>query len=417
MSNITNYTPPAPGAFAPTCTTGAGPRRGVVARGPGFAYLMTATALGCIWLSYILGAIFAPDMVTGSQHQHFQIAAVIGWPFAAIAAGMVVTAALHGIRAKATDKAPWTMLGVGVGAIWLAVMFVTVFAPVWVTGTDPDRIPGWVWLGPTAGVILTWILCKFVKTASFEPAKWEPGPATTWPTVRSRSSWFAVLPVVALLAVFTAQPADGNGHGGQRWDVARDFRIAPNQVNPSPDRWGNTAAWSYLYSPTGEQDPAAYKLLPNFGTDKFDVQGLESWWGTNVSNNDDDLPAVGINATGHEVSTPAAPSVHWPAGEVLVHPWRGQPVVIGWRSPVVGSVFVTGQVSLAQQPNCGDGIDWAFDRGANVLAHGTIQLLQTNSWHLRTHLSRGESLYLVVAPRANIFCDSTLVDLTITRGQ
>lgn len=237
-------------------------------------------------------------------------------------------------------------------------------------------------------------------------------------SLRNRSGWFAVLPVVALLAVSTTQSTGGNGHGQPRWNVAQDFRIAPNQANPSPDGMGDPAVWSYLYSPTGQQNPAAYQPLPGFDTDKLDVQGLESWWGTNISIDEDDLlPAVGINATGHEVSPPVDPGVHWPTGAVLVHPWWGQPVVIGWRSPVSGNVFVTGNVSLAQQPNCGDGIDWALDLGANVLARGTIQQLQRNSWHLRVHLAKGQSLYLVVAPRANIFCDSTLVGLTITRGQ
>jgi len=144
---------------------------------PGIAYLMTGIALGSIWLSYILGAIFGPDMITGAQHQHFNSNAGIGWIFSAIATGLVVTAALSGIRAKVTDKAPWTMLGLGASAIWLAVMFVSVFAPVWVTGTDPDSIPFWAGLSVIAGLILTWILCRFVKTASFEVA------STTTPTV------------------------------------------------------------------------------------------------------------------------------------------------------------------------------------------------------------------------------------------
>ena len=94
-----------------------------------------------------------------------------------------MTAALQGIRAKVTDKAPWTMLGLGVGAIWLAVMFVSIFAPVWVTGTDPDRIPFWAGFSAIAGIILTWILCRFVKTASFESAESMVGSTTTTPTV------------------------------------------------------------------------------------------------------------------------------------------------------------------------------------------------------------------------------------------
>jgi Short C-terminal domain len=148
-----------------------------------FAYLMTGVTLGCIWLSYILAAIFAPDMVTGSQHQHFQIEAVVGWSFVAIATGLVMAAALRGIRAKVTDKAPWTVLGIGVSAIWFTVMFVVIFAPVWVTGTDPDRIPGMVWIAGTAGVILTWIFCHFMKTAFFQPAPTNPGTMTITPAV------------------------------------------------------------------------------------------------------------------------------------------------------------------------------------------------------------------------------------------
>lgn len=155
---------------------------------PSFAYLMTGIALGCIWLSYVLCAVFGPDLVTGAQHQHFKSAAAIGWIFSAIATALVVTAALQGIRAKVTDKAPWTVLGLGVGAIWLAVLFVGVFAPVWVTGTDPDRIPFWAGLSVIAGVILTVILCNFLKTASFQPAESTAVSATTTPTVDLESA-------------------------------------------------------------------------------------------------------------------------------------------------------------------------------------------------------------------------------------
>jgi hypothetical protein len=150
---------------------------------PSYAYLMTSIALGCIWLTYILGALFSPGFVTGAQHEHFNSAAAIGWIFDAIATCLVMAAALQGIRAKVTDKAPWTVLGLGVSAIWLAVVLAGIFAPVWVTGTDPDRIPGWAGIAAIAGLILTWILCRFVKTASFEPAVSLAGPTTTTPTV------------------------------------------------------------------------------------------------------------------------------------------------------------------------------------------------------------------------------------------
>jgi hypothetical protein len=157
---------------------GTQPRR-IARSGPGFAYLMTGIALACICVSGVLGSIFTPALVTGAQHQHIPIAAFTGWIWNVIAIGMVVTVAMRGIRAEATDKAPWTMLGLGVGAIWLGVMFVAIFAPVWVTGTDPDKLPVWAGLSAIAGVILTGILCNFVKTASFRPAESKAASATT----------------------------------------------------------------------------------------------------------------------------------------------------------------------------------------------------------------------------------------------
>jgi len=230
---------------------------------------------------------------------------------------------------------------------------------------------------------------------------------------RRRWSCFAMLPIVVLFIAWTTATGSGHAGGRPRWDVAADFRIAPNQANPSPDQRGNPSVWSYLFSTTGQLQPADYQLLPLFDTDKFQVPGLESWWGPNVSNPEDQLPAAGINATGHDVHVL---NIDWPAGRVIVHPWSGQPVVIGWRSPVPGDVFVTGSVKLAQHPNCGDGISWALDLGAQTLRHGAIQQFQRQAWSAQVHVKRGQSLYLVVVPGPSYSCDSTLVQFTITRG-
>ena len=145
--------------------------------GPGYAYLMTGLALVSICVSGVLGAIFTPNMVTGSQHEQIPIAAFTGWIWNLIAIAFVLPAALKGIRVRITDPAPWTMLGLGVSAIWLGVMFVAIFAPVWVTGSDPTQIPIWAGIACIAGVVLTGIVCSFVKTASFEPAVARPAPS------------------------------------------------------------------------------------------------------------------------------------------------------------------------------------------------------------------------------------------------
>jgi Short C-terminal domain len=75
------------------------------------------------------------------------------------------------------------MLGLGAGGIWLAVMFISIFTPVMVTGTAPwiTEVPLASILSVIAGLLLTWLLCRTVKTAFFQSAESQPGQATTTP--------------------------------------------------------------------------------------------------------------------------------------------------------------------------------------------------------------------------------------------
>ena len=157
-----------------------------------FAYLMTGIAIACISVSGVLGSIFSPDLVStggsydsGFTYQHVPVAAFSGWIWAVIALAMVLPTAMQGIRAKVTDRVPWTVLGLGAGGIWLAVMFISIFTPVMVTGTAPwiTEVPLASFIAPVAAVVLTWLLCRTVKAAFFESAEPQPGSATTTPTV------------------------------------------------------------------------------------------------------------------------------------------------------------------------------------------------------------------------------------------
>jgi uncharacterized protein YacL len=168
-----------------------GSTRVVAWSGASYAYLMTAVAIGCIVVSGVMGSIFSPDFVStsgtanGYTYQHAPVAAYSGWIWNSIAIAMVLSAAMKGIRAKVADRAAWTLLGLGAGGIWLAVMFVSIFAPVMVSGTAPWLT--WTPLGEIfsviAGIILTWILCHFVKTDLFESAEAQPRAETTTPSV------------------------------------------------------------------------------------------------------------------------------------------------------------------------------------------------------------------------------------------
>jgi Short C-terminal domain len=169
--------------------TNAPPRR-IAGTGYGYAYLMTGIAIGCIVVSGVLGSIFTPDLIStsgaavGYIHQHTPLAAYMGWIFDVIALVILLPAAMQGIRAKVTDRVPWTMLGLGVGGIWLAVMFISIFTPVMVTGTAPwiTEVPLASILSVIAGLLLTGLLCRTVKAAYFQLAEPRPGSATITPT-------------------------------------------------------------------------------------------------------------------------------------------------------------------------------------------------------------------------------------------
>jgi putative oligomerization/nucleic acid binding protein len=160
--------------------------------GLGYAYLMTGLAVGGICVSGILGCIFSPDLITtsgtsfgGTTQQHIPLAAYSGWIWFVIALAMVLPTATRGIRAKVTDRAPWAVLGFGVGGIWIVQMFISIFTPQVVTGTAP-----WLTWVPLAGMIsvlaalvLTGLLCKMVKSAAFEPAGPPSEQETSKPTL------------------------------------------------------------------------------------------------------------------------------------------------------------------------------------------------------------------------------------------
>lgn len=229
--------------------------------------------------------------------------------------------------------------------------------------------------------------------------------------IRPRVRRVAVLAAVALATVALEPPTVATATAPAQYDVAMDWRLAPNQANPSPVRGGGVAQWAYMYSTTEPADRANYQLLPDYATNKFGIHGLQTWWGPNVSSADDNLPAVGINASGHDATFKG---VVWPAGAVLVHPWANEPVIVAFRSPSDGTYAVNGSVAMAQHPSCSNGVGWSVDRTATPLQHGQILPTTTASWSLSTHLDKYQRIFLVISPLGTIGCDSTLVHLTIT---
>lgn len=138
-----------------------------------------------------------------------------------------------------------------------------------------------------------------------------------------------------------------------RWDAASDFERAPRPANPGRDRYGNTA-WFHLYSKGGRaHDPAIYELLPTFL-----VRGpnWEVW---------------------HLPPDYAGGSVGYNNGRMIFHPSSpelGHNAILGWRSPVAGTVRV--YVSLVRGhldcPVPANGVVWSLDQGNRTLRGGTL---------------------------------------------
>ena len=107
-------------------------------------------AIAVIWGCTALAAVLAPDMVTGSAHEHLPMAAITGWIWAIIATAYVLMAARGGPGSRS--------LVVGTTVTWVIVALAVILGPVMVTGTDPTTIPLTVLLAPVAGAVVTGFL-------------------------------------------------------------------------------------------------------------------------------------------------------------------------------------------------------------------------------------------------------------------
>ncbi len=103
-------------------------------------------------------------------------------------------------------------------------------------------------------------------------------------------------------------------------------------------------------------------------------------------------------------------------------------MAVGWKSPITGTVQIKGAVSDAD-PNCGDGIEWTVDARAGgnskQLASGAIpnggaqQFVEGKGANNLTSVAvhQGDMIQLVVLPKAEYSCDTTVVELNIAEQE
>jgi hypothetical protein len=116
-----------------------------------------------------------------------------------------------------------------------------------------------------------------------------------------------------------------------------------------------------------------------------------------------------------------------PARSVSTHPSPSLAGAVGWRSPIAGTVAVTGKVADID-PNCGNGVGWSVellhDGRKQVLASGVIDNGKAITLDpaaqpglAAINVLGGDLLSLVVDARdGNHACDSTHIELVITQA-
>jgi len=113
-------------------------------------------AVGMIWVAAAVTAIAAPDMVSGSEHEHLPLAAITVWLWALVGSGYAVMTPVEQAR-------DWL---VAVALVWGSMVAAAVLAPVMETGSDPTRIPIAALVAPPVAAVVTGFLALSQATTA-----------------------------------------------------------------------------------------------------------------------------------------------------------------------------------------------------------------------------------------------------------
>ena len=136
------------------------------------AVVSPIVAVAAVWVSSALLAVFAPDLVTGSEQEHLPIAAMTVWPWTFAATAYVLMAA----RRTTSPMLVW-----GTMVIWASIFVAGIATPVMETGSDPTQIPIAALLTPPLAALATGLVALHAATHQGMTAdrRAERDPSTT----------------------------------------------------------------------------------------------------------------------------------------------------------------------------------------------------------------------------------------------
>jgi hypothetical protein len=235
--------------------------------------------------------------------------------------------------------------------------------------------------------------------------------------VTSRYTLQAVLAICCGAFLFAA-----SAHAESRtWNLAGEFPV--KKKNPSEDKYKDKGVWSYMY---GEADtPSTYTLMTHFFKPKKEEGKchVQDFYGFGRTGSVEGTPGIWYNAgpTVERGMDRCAPYAIFPSKTAFMHPEFSRlpeftnNAVVGWKSPVTGTVTVSGSVECVDEYV--SGISWQLDQGSAVLL-GPVEADEDgfrSFGPIEVSVTAGEYLYLEIGRAIGVdgAFDSTAVALTI----
>jgi len=202
------------------------------------------------------------------------------------------------------------------------------------------------------------------------------------------------------------------------WKLSKNLLATNNQISFNQ---GANGVWYFLQSSSFKHLPRTYKFLADYSAPcksnpaEVLIDGVACWLNPVLDSDGNNAPLMGVNFT---YITQFTNDIGLPPRSVWMHPGMAGLGIVGWKSPITGSVNVAGYFRDLD-PNCGNGIIWSVDKASSTLATGTI----ANGGPAQTFsltgisVSAGQVLYFIVDPNGDYHCDSTGVDVTISESK
>jgi hypothetical protein len=203
------------------------------------------------------------------------------------------------------------------------------------------------------------------------------------------------------------------------WKLSKDLLETNNQISFNQ---GAKSVWYFLQSNSFAHAPRTYEFLAAYNNPCIgdsttrQINGLACWQNPIPDSVNNLVPIIEVNFT---FADQIVKNFAIPRRSVVMHPSSHGLAIIGWKSPINGSVDVSGFFSDVD-PTCDNGVIWSVDKENNTLVSGTI----TNGGPPQTFaiagvsVTAGQVLYFTVDPNNGDYaCDTTGVDVTLTASK